>query len=62
LLHAASQVFGVEIEVQCFISGSGGGIPPEIDSAGRVAAAMRLGGKIVDVNDLNTGAEPDQAE
>ena len=58
LQHAASQVFGEQIEIQCFVSGGSGGIPPEIDSSGRVAAAMRLGGKIVDVNELSSGAEP----
>ena len=60
LQHAAQQVLGEEIEVRCFTSGGGGGIPPEIDSAGRVAAAMRLGGKIVDVNDLSASGTADE--
>jgi DNA polymerase-3 subunit gamma/tau len=59
LRHAAGQVFGEEVEVQCFVSSGSGGLPPEIDSAGRVAAAMRLGGQIVDINDLGAAA-PDE--
>jgi len=62
LQDAASQVFGEPVEIQCFVSGGSGGIPPEIDSSGRVAAAMRLGGKIVDVNELSSGTEPGEHE
>jgi DNA polymerase-3 subunit gamma/tau len=62
LKHAAKQVLNESVEVQCFVSGGGGGLPPEVDSSGRVAAAMRLGGQIVDINDLGSGdeAEPEQ--
>jgi DNA polymerase-3 subunit gamma/tau len=60
LQKIAEQVLGEEVEVQCFVSGGGGGLPPGVDSAGRVAAAMRLGGKIVDVNELASGVEPDE--
>jgi hypothetical protein len=45
--------------VQCLVSG-GGGLPPGVDSSGRVAAAMRLGGQIVDINDLGSGNDPDK--
>jgi len=62
LQQAADEVFGERVEIQCFVSGGSGGIPPEIDSSGRVAAAMRLGGKIVDVNELSSGAEPGEQD
>jgi DNA polymerase-3 subunit gamma/tau len=59
LKHAAKQVLNEAVEVQCFVSGASGGLPPEIDSAGRVAAAVRLGGQIVDINELGSGDEPE---
>ena len=59
LKHAARQVLDESVEVQCFVSG-GGGLPPEVDSAGRVAAAMRLGGQIVDINELGDADETDE--
>ncbi|MBN2043480.1 MAG: DNA polymerase III subunit gamma/tau [Anaerolineales bacterium] len=61
LKHAAKQVLKEIVDVECFVSGSGGGLPPEIDSGGRVAAAMRLGGQIVDINEL-AGRDADQTE
>jgi DNA polymerase-3 subunit gamma/tau len=60
LKHAAEQVLGESVEVQCFVTGGGGGLPPGVDSSGRVAAAMRLGGKIVDINELASDAESDE--
>jgi len=60
LKKTAEQVLGTDVEVQCYISGGGGSLPPEVDRSGRVAAAMRLGGKIVDVNELASGTEPDE--
>ena len=60
LKHAAKQVLEEAVEVQCFVSGSGGGLPPEVESAGRVAAAMRLGGQIVDINELGDAAEDEE--
>jgi hypothetical protein len=60
LKHAAKAVLGEAVEVECFVTGGGGGLPPGIDSSGRVAAAMRLGGQIVDVNELGSGSEPEQ--
>ena len=53
--HAVRQVLDEMVQVQCYLAGSGGGLPPEVDSAGRVAAAMRLGGQIVEINDLGSG-------
>ncbi len=60
LKKAAEIVLGEEVGIQCYVSGGGGGLPPGVDSAGRVAAAMRLGGKIVDINELSSGNEPDE--
>jgi len=48
---ALAQVIGIEIPVRCFvISGGSGSLPPEVESDGMVAAALRdLGGEIVDI-------------
>jgi DNA polymerase-3 subunit gamma/tau len=45
------QVIGLDIPLRCFVSaGKGGTLPPDVDSDGMVAAAMRdLGGELVDV-------------
>ena len=60
LKKAAELVLGADVDVQCFVSGGGGSLPPGVDRSGRVAAAMRLGGKIVDINELASGTEPDE--
>jgi len=46
-----AQVLGLEVPLRCFVvSGRRGGLPPEVDSDGMVAAALRdLGGEIVDI-------------
>jgi DNA polymerase-3 subunit gamma/tau len=46
-----AQVLGVELPIRCFIAtGNSASLPPEVDSDGMVAAALRdLGGEIVDV-------------
>jgi hypothetical protein len=46
-----SQTLAKEMEVRCIISTArGNAIPPEVDSDGMVAAALRdLGGEIVDI-------------
>jgi len=52
LVHQAMQeVFGREVPVHCVVSvGKAANLPPELDSEGIVAAALRdLGGEIVDV-------------
>jgi DNA polymerase III subunit gamma/tau len=48
---ALAQVLDVEIPVRCFVaSGNTGSLPPEVESDGMVAAALRdLGGEIVDI-------------
>jgi DNA polymerase-3 subunit gamma/tau len=56
LKQAAEKVLGSPIEVLCAVSG-GGALPEGLDSSGRVAAAMRLGGTIVDINELGSQSE-----
>ncbi|MEN8242979.1 MAG: hypothetical protein ABFS17_13755, partial [Chloroflexota bacterium] len=55
--QAAEKVLGKPVEVRCAVSGGSGSLPEGLDSSGRVAAAMRLGGTIVDVNDLGSQSE-----
>jgi hypothetical protein len=45
------EVMGTPIPIRCFVAtGRGGKLPPDIDSDGMVAAALRdLGGEIVDI-------------
>jgi DNA polymerase-3 subunit gamma/tau len=46
-----AQVLGMEVPLRCFVvSSRGGGLPPDVESDGMVAAALRdLGGEIVDI-------------
>jgi DNA polymerase-3 subunit gamma/tau len=45
-----SQVFGLEVLVRCLVAGNRQGPPPDVDSDGMVATALRdLGGEIVDI-------------
>jgi DNA polymerase III subunit tau, C-terminal domain len=46
-----TQVLGMDVPIRCFvISNRRGGLPPDVDSDGMVAAALRdLGGEIVDI-------------
>jgi DNA polymerase-3 subunit gamma/tau len=55
--QAAEKVLGAPIEVRCAVSGGSGSLPDGLDSSGRVAAAMRLGGTIVDINELGSQSE-----
>jgi DNA polymerase-3 subunit gamma/tau len=59
LLQAAlEKVLGQRLAVECFVStGKSGELPEGLDSSSMVAAAMRLGGEIVDENDLGKAAE-----
>jgi DNA polymerase-3 subunit gamma/tau len=53
---ALDEIAGTPMQVRCFIaSGKSGEVPPGVDNAGLVAAALRLGGEIVDKNELNKG-------
>jgi DNA polymerase-3 subunit gamma/tau len=53
LQAAMDRALGTRMEVNCFIaSGKAGELPPGLDSSGMVAAAVRLGGEIVDKTDL----------
>ena len=49
--EAIEEIMGTSIPIRCFVaSGRGGKLPPDIDSDGMVAAALRdLGGEIVDI-------------
>jgi DNA polymerase-3 subunit gamma/tau len=50
---ALKEITGTSLEVRCFIAvAKSGELPSELDSSGMVAAAVRLGGEIVDRNDL----------
>ncbi|MGH2581886.1 MAG: DNA polymerase III subunit gamma/tau [Anaerolineales bacterium] len=50
---ALHDVTGTAFEVRCFIAvAKSGDLPSGLDSSGMVAAAVRLGGEIVDRNDL----------
>jgi DNA polymerase-3 subunit gamma/tau len=50
----ASEVFGMTIDIRCYVTSAEGEIPPGVDNSGMVATAVRLGGKIVDMNELGT--------
>ncbi len=53
LQAAMEQVLGSRLDISCFVaSGKSGELPPGLDSSGMVAAAVRLGGEIVDKTDL----------
>ena len=60
LKTAAEQVLKETVEIHCYVSSGKGGLPPGVDSTGRVAAVIRLGGQIVDINDLGSGGEAGQ--
>lgn len=49
---AINDVFGHSFEVECFMAGSKSDLPAGVDGSGMVAAAVRLGGEIVDKNDV----------
>ena len=50
---AIKNIIGIQLEIKCFVTGNQGDHLPEgLDSSSMVATAMRLGGEIVDQNDL----------
>jgi DNA polymerase III subunit gamma/tau len=57
LQGAISDVLGRILEVRCFLANKSGELPAGLDSSGMVAAAVRLGGEIVDKNDLGKRSE-----
>jgi DNA polymerase-3 subunit gamma/tau len=58
LQTALEKAMSAQLEVSCFVaSGKTGELPPGLDSSGMVAAAMRLGGEIVDKTDLGKSSE-----
>jgi hypothetical protein len=47
---AIAETLGQEIPLACFVATGSGQLPPDVDSEGMVAAALRdLGGEIVDI-------------
>jgi len=53
LQSAMDRALGTRLDISCFLaSGKAGELPPGLDSSGMVAAAVRLGGEIVDKTDL----------
>ncbi|KAA3645038.1 MAG: DNA polymerase III subunit gamma/tau [Chloroflexi bacterium] len=55
--EAAREAYGRSLDVKCFVASGSGEIPPEVDSSGMVATALRLGGEIVDTNELSSSNE-----
>ena len=55
--EAAQEAYGRALDVKCFVANMSGEIPPELDSSGMVATALRLGGEIVDTNELSSSGE-----
>ena len=56
LQGAIQHALGTRLDINCFVaSGKSGELPPGLDSSGMVAAAVRLGGEIVDKTDLAKG-------
>jgi DNA polymerase-3 subunit gamma/tau len=48
--QALAEIFGAQVPVRCVVAGGKKGAPPEVDSDGIVATALRdLGGEIVDI-------------
>jgi DNA polymerase-3 subunit gamma/tau len=47
-----NDVLGHAFDVECFMAGNKADLPAGVDGSGMVAAAMRLGGEIVDKNDV----------
>lgn len=61
---AAEKLFDTEIKIECVItSAAQGGLPPLVNNSGMVATGVRLGGEIVDVNNLKVkGREKGKAK
>jgi hypothetical protein len=48
---AIAEVLGVELAIKCVVTNARGQLPPDVNPDGMVAAAIRNGGEIVDVQD-----------
>jgi DNA polymerase III gamma/tau subunit len=58
LKKAVEKVLEMPVEIRCeIVSGGKNALPPGVDGSGMVATAMRLGGEIVDTNELGAQAE-----
>lgn len=53
LIESIKNVTGRTIQVEVMVSAKGGALPDGVDEDSRAGAAVRLGGKIVDINDLD---------
>lgn len=58
--RALKEVFGEEIRIRCVIATGAGRVPPEVEGDSMVAAAIRLGGEIVDSQDIKPNQEKKQ--
>lgn len=57
LQKAIEKVIGSPVEISCIITGSAGELPAGVDNSGMVATAVRLGGEVVDENELSKKSE-----
>jgi DNA polymerase-3 subunit gamma/tau len=58
LKKAVEKVLEMRVEIRCeIVSGGKNALPSGVDGSGMVATAMRLGGEIVDTNELGAQAE-----
>ena len=59
LQEAVEKVVGSPVEISCIITGSAGELPTGVDNSGMVATAVRLGGEVVDENELSNKSKKD---
>lgn len=57
LQNVLDEVVGGKLQIVCILSAGRGELPAGLDSSGMVAAAVRLGGEIVDRTDLGKSSE-----
>ncbi len=53
LKQAVEKVLNSPVEITCILTGAGGELPQGVDNSGLVATAVRLGGEVVDTNELS---------
>jgi DNA polymerase III subunit gamma/tau len=51
IIAALAKVFGVELKIKCIVSNAKQAIPPDVKADGMVAAALKAGGEIVDIQE-----------
>jgi hypothetical protein len=57
LQSVLDEVIGGKMQIVCILAAGRGELPHDLDSSGMVAAAVRLGGEIVDRTDLGKSGE-----